>query len=222
MPCKITRAYKDVHRTIIFKGCSPVKDVTNASTSEPLILSKDRMHIVHSASLRMMDGRQFLYFAAKCHLEILTALGIFRSTKERRLHPGVCGRYRRVFFGRPYDELGYSYPWHRGEKTMKSTKEKKTIECCTEHFWYSSSRSQSNRLLHRWIRVQTPPEETSCPKTKWRKQCFNCLNYSQKMWSTTMQHISENLFQLKQMLEETLLRKHLPLSCNRCGRRPSR
>ena len=35
--------------------------------------------------------------------------------------------YRRVFFGRPYDELGYSYPWHRGEKPSNQRKERRPL-----------------------------------------------------------------------------------------------
>ena len=85
------------------------------------------------------------------------------------------------------------HPFHQRAKTTVqqvktlrpvATRRKLTIkERKADHrmlhrtFWYSSSRSQSNRQLHRWIWVQTPPKETSCPKTKWRKQCSNFWNH---------------------------------------------
>ena len=49
------------------------------------------------------------------------------------MHPGVGGRLSSVlFFGRPYDELGYSTRGNH-ENTSQLTKGKKAIECCTEH-----------------------------------------------------------------------------------------
>ena len=190
MPHKITRAYKDVHSTIFFKGCSPIKDVTIYVRAAHKVEGQN----VHCPQwcFSAYDGSKFLYFAAKCHLEIQTAFGIFRSTKERR---------------RPYHELGHSDPWQPGEN-LQLTKGKKTIECCTEHF--GIPRRGHKAIGCSIVGYESKPRQRK-PRARKRSEetMFKFLEPFSKMWSTTMQHISENLFQLKQMLEETLLRKHL-------------
>ena len=87
---KNTRAHKDVHRTNVCKGYSPIKDVTIYVRATHKVEGQG----VHCRQwcFSAYDGSKSFYFAAKSQLEIQTAFGIFRSTVERRLHPGVGGR----------------------------------------------------------------------------------------------------------------------------------
>ena len=169
------------------------------------------------------DGSKFLYFAAKSCLEIQTANGINRSTQERKVHIQelVEESSSVLSLGRLYDELGYSSSWQPGE-SPKFTKWKKTIECCTENLWYSSLRSQSNRLLHLWIRFlasTTPPKETLCPKNEVEERICLLLEPFRRRYDDDAAQVRKSP-PMKPIAGRNPFA--IPLGCDRCGRRQSR
>ena len=141
--------------------------------AEPLIKSKDRMYIVdNGASLHVMEVNSFtLQQEAAWKFKPRTASSV--PPKSERFTSRSW--WKSLLQYCPLDDCTMSWDTPtRGnqENAPKFTKWQKTIECCTEKLWYSSLRSQSNRLLHLWIRFPastTPPTETLCPKTKWRR-----------------------------------------------------
>ena len=110
------------------------------------------MYIVHSgASLHVMDVNSFTSQEGK-HVAIQTAIGFIRS-KERRFTSRSWWHIilKCCSLNDPYDELGHSNPWHRGEHLQIHEKtDEFGIPCCGHKgIGYSIVGYESKRARHR-------------------------------------------------------------------------
>ena len=97
---KVTRAYNGAHSCNFFEGFSPRKEEATASTSKPIVKSKDRMCSVDSgASLHMMGVHSLAPQERETirrinnYLELRVAHGIVRSAKVPEVYIQGLGKY---------------------------------------------------------------------------------------------------------------------------------
>ena len=234
--CNITGASKDVHSTNFFNSHSLMKEKANTSTAKPFIKSKDRMYIVDCGASLLMLGESSLnaqdrsnIWKTTGYLDIHTANGVVRSTKEANVHIqelGAClfvGSVEdslAVFsVGQLCDELGNSYSW-QPEENPKITECERTITCCFDNFvpLVAVTKRKSCSALGYNSNPARPRKGEPCV----RKEAEETELFSELMIDVDDDALVEKSFSWKRSKGKPSCENNTSFVCTRCGWRPVR